>query len=129
MYFCNECEGCRRIINVVCSTTSCPAKCQVVTQIIKTISVGYLIDAKQENVNYLFNAEVDQCIKAMIKVLLCKAARDIPSKPHNFEVESVRRLGSARPHSIEDKNTNNIIRDYLVVSRSRSQDVKIHTYI
>ena len=59
----------RRVVDVVWTTTSRPAKYQVVTQFIETI-----------NVDDLINAELHQCIKA---------ARDIPNKPYNFEVEPV----------------------------------------
>ena len=45
---------------------------------IETINADDLVNADQENVNYLINAELHQCIKA---------ARDIPNKPYNFEVE------------------------------------------
>ena len=49
-------------------------------QFIETINADDLINADQDNVNYLINAELHQCIKA---------ARDIPNKPYNFEVELV----------------------------------------
>ena len=63
----------RRVIDAVWATTSRPAKYQVVTQFIETINADDLINADQENVNYLINAELHQCIKA---------ARDIPNKPY-----------------------------------------------
>ena len=63
------------------STTSRPAKYQVVTQFIEMLNEDdLLINAEQENVNYLISVELHQCIKA---------ARDIPNKPYNFEVELV----------------------------------------
>ena len=70
----------RRVVDVVWATTSRPAKYQVVTQFIETINADDLINADQDNVNYLINAELHQCIKA---------ARDIPNKPYNFEVELI----------------------------------------
>ena len=47
---------------------------------IETINADDLINADQDNVNYHINAELNQCIKA---------ARDIPNKPYNFEVELI----------------------------------------
>ena len=79
MYLYDEGEV-RRVIDTVWATTSRPAKYQVVTQFIETINADDLINADQDNVNYLINAELHQCIKA---------ARDIPNKPYNFEVELV----------------------------------------
>ena len=49
-----------------------------VTQFIETINADDLMNAEQENVNYVINASLHQCIKA---------AGDIPNKPYNFEVE------------------------------------------
>ena len=79
MYLYDEGEV-RRVVDVVWSTTSRPAKYQVVTQFIETINADDLINADQGNVNCLVNAELHQCINA---------ARDIPNKPCNFEVELV----------------------------------------
>ena len=70
----------RCVVDVVWTTTSRPAKYQVVTQFIETINVDDLINTDQDNVNYLIKAKLHQCIKA---------ARDIPSKRYNFEVELV----------------------------------------
>ena len=69
-----------KVIDVVWSTTSRPAKYQVVTQFIEVLDADDLISAEQENVNYLINVELYQCVKA---------ARDIPNKLYNFEVELV----------------------------------------
>ena len=80
MYLYDEGEV-RRVVDVVWATTSRPAKYQVVTQFIETINADDLINADQDNVNYLINAELHQCI--------VKAARDIPNKPYNFEVELI----------------------------------------
>ena len=77
--FSNEGEV-RHIVDVVWATTSRPAKCQVVTQFIATINADDLINADQDNVNCLINAELHQCIKA---------DRDIADKQYNFEVELV----------------------------------------
>jgi hypothetical protein len=71
MYLYDEGEV-RRVIDAVWATTSRPAKYQVVTQFIETINADDLINAYQDNVNYLINAELHQCIKA---------ARDIPNQP------------------------------------------------
>ena len=79
MYLYDEVEV-RRVIHVVWATTSRPAKYQAVTQFIEPINANDLINAGQDNVNYLINAELHQCIKA---------ARDIPNKSYNFEVELV----------------------------------------
>ena len=81
MYLYDEGEV-RRVVDIVWATTSRPAKYQVVTQFIETINADDLINADQDNVNYLINAELHQCINI-------KAARDIPNKPYNFEVELV----------------------------------------
>ena len=81
MYLYDEGEV-RRVVDIVWATTSPrPAKYQVVTQFIETINADDLINADQDNVNYLINAELHQCIK--------KAARDIPNMLYNFEVELV----------------------------------------
>ena len=79
MYLYDEGEV-RRVVDVVWSTTSRPAKYQVVTQFIEVLNADDLINAEQENVNYLINVELHQCVKA---------ARDIPNKPYNFEVELI----------------------------------------
>ena len=79
MYLYDEDEV-RLVVDIAWATTSRPAKYQVVTQFIETINADDLINADQDNVNYLINAELYQCIKA---------ARDIPNKPYNFEVELV----------------------------------------
>ena len=60
------------------ATTSHPAKRQVVTQLIEAINADDLINADQDNVSRLINAELHQHIKA---------ARDVPNRPRNFEVE------------------------------------------
>ena len=77
MYFYDEGDG-RRVVDVVWSTTSRPAKYQIVTQFIETVNADDLMNAVQENVNYVINASLHQCIKS---------AGDIPNKPYNFEVE------------------------------------------
>ena len=77
MYLYDEGEV-RRVVDVLWATTSRPAKYQVVIQFIEMINADEIINADKENVNYLINAELHQCIKA---------ARDIPNKPYNFEVE------------------------------------------
>ena len=77
MYLYDEGEV-RRVVDVLWATTSRPAKYQVVIQFIEMINADEIINADQENVNYLINAELHQCIKE---------ARDIPNKPCNFEVE------------------------------------------
>jgi len=76
----NVLQQVRRVVDVVWSTTSRPAKYQVVTQFIEMLNADDLINAEQENVNYLINVELHQCVKA---------ARDIPNKPYNFEVELI----------------------------------------
>ena len=48
----------RRVVDVVWSTTSRPAKYQVVTQFIEVLNADDLINAEQENVNYLINVEL-----------------------------------------------------------------------
>jgi len=55
MYLYDEGEVCR-VVDVVWSTTSRPAKYQVVTQFIEMLNADDLINAEQENVNYLINA-------------------------------------------------------------------------
>ena len=70
----------RRVVDVVWSTTSRPAKRQVVTQFIEALNADDLINAEQENLNYLINVELHQRVKA---------ARDVPNKPYNFEVELI----------------------------------------
>ena len=72
----------RHVVGVVWSTTSRQAKYQVVTQFIETTNADDLIIADQENVNYLINAELHQCIQA---------ARDISNKPYHLERASLRR--------------------------------------
>jgi hypothetical protein len=79
MYLYDEGEV-RCVVDVVWATTSRPAKYQVVTQFIETVNANDLINADPDNVNYLINAKVHQCIKA---------ARNIPNKRYNFEVELV----------------------------------------
>ena len=79
MYLYDEGEV-RCVVDVEWSTTSRPAKYQVITQFIEALNADDLINAEQENVNYLINVELHQCVKA---------ARDIPNKPYNFEVELV----------------------------------------
>ena len=66
--------------HVVFLTTSCQVKYQVVTQFVEMVNVDDLIDAEQEDVNHLINAELRKCIKS---------ARDVPNKPYNFEVELI----------------------------------------
>ncbi len=80
MYLYDEGEV-RRVVDVVWSTTSRPAKYQVVTQFIEVLNADDLINAEQENVNYLINIELHQCVEA---------ARDIPNKPYNFEVSKLK---------------------------------------
>ena len=80
MYLYDEGEVRRGVDVVVWSTTSRPAKYQVVTQFIEMLSADDLINDEQENMNCLINVEPHQCVKA---------ARDIPNKPYNFEVELI----------------------------------------
>ena len=82
MYLYDEGEV-RRVVDVLWATTSRPTKYQVITQFIETIKAeDDLINADQENVNYLINAELHQSVS-----VLRQPARDIPNKPYNFEVE------------------------------------------
>ena len=68
MYLYDEGEV-HRVVDVVWATTSRPAKYQVVTQYIEIINADDLINADQDNVHYLINAELHQCTSI-------KAARD-----------------------------------------------------
>ena len=67
----------RRVVDVVWSTSR-PAKYQVVTQFIEMINVDK--DGDEEEINYLINPELHQCIKA---------AKDIPNKSYNSEVDLI----------------------------------------
>jgi len=55
----------RRVVDVEWPTTVRPAKYQVVTQFIETVHADDLINAEQENVNYVINTSLHQCIKAL----------------------------------------------------------------
>ena len=69
MYLYDEGEV-RRVVGVVWATTSRPAKQQVVKQFIKMVNADDLINADQENVNDLINAELHQCTKAASRTIL-----------------------------------------------------------
>jgi len=72
MYLYDEGEV-RRVVDVVWLTTSRPAKYQVVTQLIETVNADDLINAEQENVNYLMNAASSLGVSTSL-LHLCKSA-------------------------------------------------------
>ena len=76
MYLFDEGEV-RRVSDIICSTAR-PANYQLVTKFIEMIDTDR--DGEEDDVNYLINDELHKCISA---------AKDIPIKSYNSEVELV----------------------------------------